>query len=87
MAGLGLLMIYAANGHGGPILSHLPHQLEKDLHCCTFLHKGVNIMGCAMLLGSNYYAQKLVGCSHDHQGGGCCGQNLSYFHPLPGKDV
>lgn len=86
MSALGLIMVYAANGHGGPILSYLPRQLAHDLHCCTLLHKGVNIIGCGMLLGSNYFAHKLGCTSHDHQGG-CCEQEKSHFYPLPGKNV
>ena len=71
MAALGLTLIYAANGHGGPILSRLPHHLAHNLHCGTWLHRATNLLGCACLLGSNYLSHKLGGCSHNHIGGSC----------------
>lgn len=76
IAVLGLSMIYAANGHGGPILSRLPHNVAHSLHCGTLLHRSVNIVGCACLLTSNYLAHRL-GCDHDHGHGhshsdSCC---------------
>lgn len=77
LAAIGLSMIYAANGHGGPILSKLPHDLRHALHCGTLLHRATNIIGCACLLSSNYFAHKLS-CTHDHGDGGhshshsCC---------------
>lgn len=76
IAVLGLSMIYAANGHGGPILSRLPHNIAHSLHCGTLLHRSVNIVGCACLLTSNYLAHRL-GCDHDHGHGhshsdSCC---------------
>lgn len=77
IAGLGLSMIYAANGHGGPILSLLPHDLAHSLHCGTLLHRSVNIIGCACLLSSNYYAHRLT-CNHDHSGGSCLHSDASH---------
>mmetsp|Transcript_8708 Transcript_8708/g.10985 ORF Transcript_8708/g.10985 Transcript_8708/m.10985 type:complete len:244 (-) Transcript_8708:485-1216(-) len=74
LATLGLTLIYAANGHGGPILSLLPHELACALHCGTILHKSVNIVGCALLLSSNYFGHRLS-CNHDR--GGCCDKNTS----------
>lgn len=71
MAALGLTLIYAANGNGGPILSRLPHHLAHNLHCGTWLHRATNLLGCACLLGSNYLSHKLGGCSHNHIGGNC----------------
>lgn len=67
IAAIGLSMIYAANGHGGPILSMLPHKLAHSLHCGTLLHKTVNIIGCACLLSSNYFAHKLGCCEKDQK--------------------
>ena len=68
LAALGLTLIYAANGHGGPILSRLPHHLAHNLHCGTWLHRATNLLGCACLLGSNYYSHKIGGCAHNHDG-------------------
>jgi hypothetical protein len=66
MAALGLTLIYAANGQGGPILSRLPHHLAHSLHCGAWLHRTTNLLGCAFLLGSNYLSHKLGGCAHNH---------------------
>jgi len=71
MAALGLTLIYAANGQGGPILSRLPHHLAHSLHCGVWLHRTTNLLGCAFLLGSNYLSHKLGGCAHNHIVGGC----------------
>ena len=71
LAALGLTLIYAANGHGGPILSRLPHHLAHNLHCGTWLHRATNLFGCACLLGSNYYSHKIGGCAHNHIDGSC----------------
>ena len=73
---LGLSLIYAANGHGGPILSLIPHDIAHALHCGTVLHRVTNIIGCACLLSSNYFAHR-ISCDHDHHGGGC---NHEYDH-------
>mmetsp|Transcript_7532 Transcript_7532/g.20965 ORF Transcript_7532/g.20965 Transcript_7532/m.20965 type:complete len:207 (+) Transcript_7532:193-813(+) len=70
MAALGLTLIYAANGQGGPILSQLPHHLAHNLHCGKWLHRTTNLLGCACLLGSNYLSHK-TGCAHNHIGGSC----------------
>ena len=59
---IGLACVYAANGHGGPILSRLPHSLAHSLHCGTSLHRVTNIMGCAFLLSSNHLGRKISGC-------------------------
>lgn len=71
LAALGLTLIYAANGHGGPILSRLPHHLAHNLHCGTWLHRATNLFGCACLLGSNYYSHQIGGCAHNHIDGSC----------------
>lgn len=65
---LGLLLIYLANGHGGPILGMLPHDVAHQLHCGTILHRATNVAGCALLLGSNYKSHQ---ATHEH-GGDCC---------------
>ena len=71
LAALGLSLIYAANGHGGPIMSRLPHDIAHSLHCGSWLHRTTNIIGCACLLGSNYLSHKISGCSHKQLGGSC----------------
>mmetsp|Transcript_17550 Transcript_17550/g.26259 ORF Transcript_17550/g.26259 Transcript_17550/m.26259 type:complete len:247 (+) Transcript_17550:101-841(+) len=69
IATAGLSLIYAANGgHSAPLLSSLPHDLACKLHCGTVLHRSVNIIGCALLLSSNYFAHRLS-CNHDHDHG------------------
>jgi len=70
-AALGLMLIYLANGHGGPILGLLPHDLAHKLHCGTILHRATNVAGCALLLGSNYKSHQATHahgdcCHHDH---------------------
>mmetsp|Transcript_23839 Transcript_23839/g.36773 ORF Transcript_23839/g.36773 Transcript_23839/m.36773 type:complete len:259 (+) Transcript_23839:90-866(+) len=65
---IGLALIYASNGHGGPILSLIPHELGHSMHAGV-LHRPSNIMGCCFLLGSNYLSRKLSHgdcCDHDH---------------------
>ena len=62
LALVGLTFVYAANGHGGPILSLLPHELAHSLHCGTMLHRVTNILGCACLLTSNYLGRQIAGC-------------------------
>jgi len=69
MAALGLTLIYAANGQGGPVLSRLPHHLAHSLHSGARLHRATNLLGCAFLLGSNYLSHKVGGCAHNHAGG------------------
>jgi len=70
---LGLFLIYLTNGHGGPILSKIPHGLIHPLHHNMLIHRVVNLTGVACLLGSNYYLHR-KGCSHDH-GGSKCGHD------------
>jgi len=64
LALVGLSCVYAANGHGGPVLSLLPHSLAHDLHCGTILHRTTNILGCAFLLSSNYLGKQIAGCDN-----------------------
>ena len=66
LALVGLSCVYAANGHGGPILSMLPHSLAHDLHCGTAVHRVTNIVGCACLLSSNYLGKRIGGCGDDN---------------------
>jgi hypothetical protein len=72
LAVVGLTMIGLANSH----IHHVPlpgfllfgRTLETILHTIQHgaLHSTVNIMGCSMLLGSNYLSQQ-QGCAfHDH---------------------
>mmetsp|Transcript_3662 Transcript_3662/g.7959 ORF Transcript_3662/g.7959 Transcript_3662/m.7959 type:complete len:217 (-) Transcript_3662:1597-2247(-) len=68
LAALGLILIYAANGHGGPILSRLPHRFAHNLHCGSWLHRVTNLVGCACLLASNYLSRR---CAHNHFGESC----------------
>ena len=70
-AALGLLLVYLANGNGGPLLSMLPHDVAHSLHCGTVLHRATNVVGCALLLGSNYKSHQATHahgdcCHHDH---------------------
>jgi hypothetical protein len=67
IAGLGLLMVGLANSH----IHHLPfvgHSVEHVLHLIQHgpMHRVVNIMGCACLLGSNYLSQQQGCAHHDH---------------------
>mmetsp|Transcript_33884 Transcript_33884/g.41556 ORF Transcript_33884/g.41556 Transcript_33884/m.41556 type:complete len:283 (+) Transcript_33884:201-1049(+) len=65
---MGLLLIYAANaGHHAPIVSMLPHDLAHKLHCGGVVHRVVNIVGCGLLLGSNFWSHRLSGGD-----GACC---------------
>ena len=59
MAMIGLFLVYAANGHGGPILSRLPHHIMHAVHCHGPMHKVCNIAGCALLLSSNYFGHRI----------------------------
>mmetsp|Transcript_23982 Transcript_23982/g.55945 ORF Transcript_23982/g.55945 Transcript_23982/m.55945 type:complete len:98 (+) Transcript_23982:595-888(+) len=53
----GLTLIYLSNSHGGFILSRLPRGWMHQLHH-GLLHRLVNIGGCSMLLGSNYFGHR-----------------------------
>merc|ERR1712087_1005316 len=66
MSFLGISLVYLANGHDGPFLSLLPHEIAHDLHCGTKLHRVVNLTGCALLLKSNSSAQKAGFTFHVH---------------------
>lgn len=70
MALVGLSLVYAANGSGGPLLSLLSHDWRHALHCGTVLHRVVNVSGCALLLSSNYmghrHSCKDANCNHLH---------------------
>lgn len=66
----GLLLIYAANGHGGPFLGLLPHELAHALHHGAIWHRATNVAGCAVLLTSNYKSHQ---ATHAH--GECCNHN------------
>jgi len=76
---LGLSLIFAANApHGAPLIKMLPHDLQHALHCGTLLHRVTNIMGCGLLLSSNYAAHKI---GHDSEtGGGCADPSCSSKH-------
>lgn len=58
MAGMGLFLVAMANTHSLPVLGHIEsfHAIHHG-----FLHRIVNIMGCACLLGSNYLSHR-YGC-------------------------
>jgi hypothetical protein len=64
LAMVGLFMVGMANSHihDLPLLGHV-HLLHAIQH--GPMHRVVNIMGCAFLLGSNYLSQQ-EGCAHDH---------------------
>jgi hypothetical protein len=55
MAGMGLLLVVMANSHSLPVIGHI-----ESLHVIHhgFLHRIVNSMGCACLLGSNYLSHR-----------------------------
>jgi hypothetical protein len=55
MAGMGLLLVAMANSHSLPVIGHIEslHSIHHGV-----LHRVVNIMGCACLLGSNYLSQR-----------------------------
>jgi len=63
---LGLCAVFATNGHGGP-LRLLPGSLRHQLHH-GITHKVVNLLGCALLIGSNYVSHRMAHAS----GGACC---------------
>jgi hypothetical protein len=64
LAIVGLFMVGMANSHihDLPLLGHA-HWLHAIQH--GPMHRVVNILGCAFLLGSNYLSQQ-EGCAHDH---------------------
>jgi len=64
---LGLFAVFATNGHGGP-LKLLPGSLVHQLHHGTW-HKVVNLLGCGLLIGSNYVSHRMA---HSAGGGSCC---------------
>lgn len=78
MATLGLSMIGFANAHIDhlPILGHveLLHTIQHGPS-----HRLVNIVGCALLSGSNYLSQQ-QGCAHDHGPNGSCAAASSSSH-------
>eukprot|EP00419_Tripos_fusus_P015433 CAMPEP_0172747916 /NCGR_PEP_ID=MMETSP1074-20121228/143906_1 /TAXON_ID=2916 /ORGANISM="Ceratium fusus, Strain PA161109" /LENGTH=214 /DNA_ID=CAMNT_0013579557 /DNA_START=107 /DNA_END=748 /DNA_ORIENTATION=+ len=55
---LGLAAVFATNGHGGP-LRLLPGSLRHQLHHGV-THKVVNLLGCALLIGSNYVSHRMA---------------------------
>mmetsp|Transcript_15954 Transcript_15954/g.30987 ORF Transcript_15954/g.30987 Transcript_15954/m.30987 type:complete len:258 (+) Transcript_15954:61-834(+) len=64
---LGLAAVFATNGHGGP-LRLLPGSLRHQLHHGV-THKVVNLLGCALLIGSNYVSHRMA---HANGCGTCC---------------
>jgi hypothetical protein len=60
----GLMLIYAANAHGGWLLSWIPPDVLHAIHGGVW-HRFVNIAGCAMLLGSNYVSHRQQGACKD----------------------
>mmetsp|Transcript_52754 Transcript_52754/g.157929 ORF Transcript_52754/g.157929 Transcript_52754/m.157929 type:complete len:291 (-) Transcript_52754:723-1595(-) len=87
LALLGLCLIYAANApHGAPAVSLLPHRLAHALRCGSWVHRTTNLLGCALLLGSNYASHRL-GCAvsglkgvvaGSSDGGSCCGHDHNH---------
>lgn len=65
LAILGLLAIYIANAHGG-LVGRLPHSLRHAVHHGA-MHRTTNMLGCALLMGSNYLSRRLA-----HAAGACC---------------
>lgn len=68
---LGLSLVFLANAHGGIVLSHLPHSMVHAMHCGTILHRISNVLGCALLLASNYMSHRL-GCAYKHNDNCAC---------------
>jgi len=52
----GLVLVYLTNGH-----ALLPHDLVHVFHS-GLTHRLVNLMGCALTLGSNYLSKKAAPC-------------------------
>ena len=84
LGAIGLTMIALANSH---FFSHLPvvGELEiiHQIHHNHVLHRFVNILGCAFLLGSNYLSQKQGCAHHDHNhshDGASCSHDHSHGH-------
>lgn len=87
MAVLGLTMVGLANSHfhvhhwptlGSFSLGWIGTILHKIQGCGTSpWHRIVNVSGCSLLLGSNYWSQQQEGCAaHGIDGSGdCCGQD------------
>jgi hypothetical protein len=78
LAVVGLFMVGMANSHihDLPLLGHA-HWLHVIQH--GPMHRVVNIMGCAFLLGSNYLSQQ-EGCAHDHGPNSSCESSPSHNH-------
>eukprot|EP00965_Chrysotila_dentata_P195445 6176994-Pleurochrysis_carterae.AAC.1 len=64
----GLLCVLLANTH----LHMLPHAIEHLLH---EYHSIVNVVGCALLLSSQFFSQRLL-----RRMGKCCGHDHSHDH-------
>mmetsp|Transcript_1756 Transcript_1756/g.2452 ORF Transcript_1756/g.2452 Transcript_1756/m.2452 type:complete len:294 (-) Transcript_1756:199-1080(-) len=63
-AAIGLLLVYLANAGSGVLLvTQLPHDIAHAFQCGS-AHRITNIVGCALLLGSNYVSRQL-GCAND----------------------
>jgi hypothetical protein len=84
-ASLGLLAVFATNGHGGP-LRLLPMSLRHQLHHGA-VHKVVNLLGCALLIGSNYVSHRMAHasgcgtcCNHHHGGHSHEGNSQAHSH-------
>lgn len=94
MAVLGLTMVGLANSHihvhhwptlGSISLDWMGRVLHKIQACgasASPWHRIVNVSGCALLLGSNYWSQRQDGCAaHDIAGtGDCQGHDHNHDH-------
>jgi len=60
---LGLSLIYLSNAPASHLDLLLSPSFVHALHCGTTLHRVVNLSGCTILLGSNYYLKKDQRCA------------------------
>jgi len=94
MSVVGLILVFLTNSHSipkpmvfalSPLINHR-HDILHALHSHTsILHKVTNVVGCGMLLGSNYLSRRIFGCSTSHGGsvsscGTCSSHDLSHSH-------
>ncbi|GMH81611.1 hypothetical protein TL16_g08988 [Triparma laevis f. inornata] len=62
---LGLLLILTANVDWHNLIGH--NSITHALHCGTWVHRIINLLGCAFLIGGNRVAHK-----KGHEKGDCC---------------
>jgi uncharacterized membrane protein len=79
---LGLILVAMANAPHSAL--HALHHsfLYPVLHAVHhgITHRLVNILGCACLLGSNYFSRKSGKCLHGHDHAECSSHSHSHSH-------